>query len=110
MADEEPTIVVFRVWRGKEGGVIALFPEVLQDCAGRYCSSFEHVGQHGGASLPVVLQRTRPAAEAEYRELQAELESEPYNYRLVVRRRITRSMRERMQAERRRTLSPTPSS
>lgn len=94
-APEEPTVVVFRTWRGRGGGVIALFPEIPSDYAGLHCSSYEHVGQHGGASVPCVLGQTRPPTEAEYLPLQRELESDPYNYRLVVRRRITRAMHER---------------
>jgi hypothetical protein len=40
--------VVFRKWR--DGfGVIALFPEIPTDLYGRYCESYEAIGQHGGA-------------------------------------------------------------
>ena len=47
-------------------------------------SSYEHTGQHGAADLAGVISRTRPATEAEYAALKAELEAAPYRYRLAV--------------------------
>ena len=106
---EEPTVVVFRVWKGKEGGVIALFPEIPASCGNpHHCSSFEHVGQHGAADYHGVVLRTRKAVPQEYRGLKAELEAEPYGYRLVVRERAScRHHRTRL-SEHRRILNTSP--
>ena len=86
-AERVPTRVVFRKW--KDGGVIALFPDIAEDRRGaRYaCSCFEHVGQHEAADPDVVIRATRPATPEEYAPLKRELESAPYFYRLAVRRR-----------------------
>lgn len=83
---EPPVTVIFRVWRDS-GDVIALFPREPFDQAGRYCTSYMHVGQHGAASYHGVIQRTRPARPEEYQPLQRELESAPYHYWLIVCRR-----------------------
>jgi hypothetical protein len=64
--------VVFRKW--KNGfGVIALFPEIPTDLYGRYCESYEHVGQHGGADYWGVIMNSRPATEEESVDLAEEL-------------------------------------
>lgn len=82
--DEAETTVVFRVWREQDGGdVIALFPEVEHN--GRYCESYMHVGQHGGADYALVIQATRPARPEEYAMLQSELEI--IGYRLQIRQK-----------------------
>ena len=79
------TKVIFRVWKGQHGfGVIALFPE--EDASPGYCSSYEHVGQHGGADYSVVISRTRPASPAEYEALRQELESIGYDLEIRSRR------------------------
>jgi hypothetical protein len=65
-------VVVFRKWR--DGfGIIALFPEIPADLYGRYCESYEHVGQHGGADYWGVIMNTRPANEEESADLLEEL-------------------------------------
>jgi hypothetical protein len=77
------TAVLFRVWPAKQGGgVIALFP--LIDEGRGLCSSFEHVGQHGGADLIGVIHATRRARPEEYAALKRELERAPYEYKLKV--------------------------
>ena len=89
--DEHETPVIFRKWPKREGGtIIALFP-----CeAGSYdeytCSSYMHVGQHGIADPRQCINATRAAKPAEYADLQKELESAPYGYRLKVYRRYQR--------------------
>ncbi len=87
MSDEK-TIVVFRVWKDESNTVFALFPE--DKASDYYCSSYEHIGQHGGADYTGCIQRSRPATPQEYAALKRELESSPYHYRLAVRRRYTR--------------------
>lgn len=82
--EAEPTRVVFRVWnhkpdRGHNGQVIALFPD---DRHADKCGAYEHVGQHGDASYPGVIESTRPATAEESAPLRRELESAPYHYNL----------------------------
>jgi hypothetical protein len=84
---EPKTVVIFRKWSKKEGGgILALFP--YEQASPRFCSSFEHIGQHGGADLLGCIQRTKLATQEEYTSLKRELESAPYRYRLEVRKRI----------------------
>jgi hypothetical protein len=83
----KPTRVIFRRWYRRcdgPGNVIALFPAISERRDGSLCSSYEHVGQHGAASLAGVIARTRPATEAEYAPLMRELQSPPYTYNLRV--------------------------
>lgn len=85
--DTEDTRVVFRVWTRSQyqrGEVIALFPDV--DEGRGTCSSYMHVGQHGGADYMGCIYRTRPATEEEYKPLATELESIGYKLRVVKRR------------------------
>lgn len=70
--EEEPALVVFRVW--KDGGeVIALFPSLLWDDDGRV-TAYEHVGQHCGVDYKDIISMTRPASPEEYESLYRELE------------------------------------
>lgn len=91
-ADWPPAeLVIFRVWRGEGGGVIALFPELIEYVrSGQHCTCYEHVGQHGTADYAGVISRTRPAKPKEYADLKRELEAAPYHYRLIVRKRWQR--------------------
>ena len=82
-----PVVVIFRMWRAHPRTVIALFPAKASDQAGTLCTSYEHVGQHGGANYATVIGRTRPATPDEYAALKRELEAQPYGYRLIVRKR-----------------------
>lgn len=88
--DKEKTTVVFRVWRSGDGKgkVIALFPGIDYDGRGLYCSSFEHIGQHGAASYTGTIRRSRPATPAEYADVKRELTKE-YGYNLEARKRRT---------------------
>lgn len=81
-----PTLVIFRKWRQKNGSIIALFPEIPADHVGLYCSSYEHVGQHGAADYVTVMQRSKPAMPSEYADLKKELESNHYKLRVIKRR------------------------
>lgn len=98
MKDTDPTIVLFRRWPKKEGGtVLALFPYQPGSTAdGSTCGSYERVGQHASADLYGCIRATTPAREtdADVQALKRELESPPYEYRLLVRRRApTRNQR-----------------
>ena len=83
------TKVVFRYW---QKDVIALFPEIPADSWGVYCESYQHVGQHGAADYYGIIDASRAATEAEYADLQAELQS--IGYVLDLRRRIMPSVHE----------------
>lgn len=78
--DSEFTDVIFR--RYKDGDVIALFPTLpgTNDwpCD---CQSYQHVGQHGAASVSLTLD-TKPATPTEYAPLLHELASLGYNLRV----------------------------
>jgi hypothetical protein len=85
VVDAEPiNKVVFRVWHN--GDVIALFPELPFDRDGLYCTSYEHVGQHGSADYHGCVCLTRPAKPHEYRDLARELENRGYRLKVVHRR------------------------
>ncbi len=88
---EPETKVVFRKRSKREGGdIVALMFEEL----GSYCCDtfgcYQHVGQHGVADMGIV-HKTKLAKPDEYANLKRELESEPYNYRFRVYKRIPRS-------------------
>jgi len=82
----ETTLVIFRQWRANNGGgIIALFPEIPSDNQGRFCESFEHVGQHGGADYYGVMAATKPVKPADYKDLARELKGRGYNLKVIVR-------------------------
>ena len=85
----KPTKVIFRKWRDN-GEIIALFPMIAADNTGYLCSSYEHVGQHGGALPDCVQRQTVLAKPAEYRELMQELHQIGYR-KLVVYKRFQSS-------------------
>ena len=87
MSEQETTIVIFRKWPSRNGGdVIALFPYEKSDFEGRYCMSYERIGQHGGADFHGVVNVTKLATPAEYADLKAELER--IGYKLIMRKRV----------------------
>ena len=84
----DKTIVVFRRWRKSQvasQSVIALFPEIEHRWP--LCSSYEHVGQHGGADYTGVISVTKPCLrwDKDVAELHRELTG--LGYHLVVRQR-----------------------
>lgn len=90
--DEPPTIVVFRRWR--DGGIIALFPEIPATNSYYDMLSYEHVGQHGAARD--IVSETTLATPKQYADLKRELEGR--GYKLVVRRRIRYAMMQKREA------------
>jgi len=86
--DQEMTDVVFRRWYRKidGNGIIALFPDEPHGQPGMVLS-YERIGLHGSADYERVMAVTRPASPTEYEELERELTSYPYNYRLRVKKR-----------------------
>jgi hypothetical protein len=88
---DEP--VIFRRWRDKDGGVIALFPANPADFVGMMCASYEHVGQHGAADYAGVMRQTRPAAETDPDVAALKAELEGLGYSLAVCKRQTKAHR-----------------
>lgn len=84
--DNTPVLVIFRRWGGNNGGgIIALFPSQPADYEGRYCDSYEHVGQHGGADYHGVIQATKPVSLEDAADLIQELERIGYRLRPIKR-------------------------
>lgn len=83
LTDNEVTPVVFRMWKAEPRTCLALFPTLEWGPPG-LCSSYAHVGQHGGADYHACIERTRPATPDEYASLKRELEGAPYYYQLRV--------------------------
>jgi len=89
-SDPFPAFVVFRTFKGKDGGdVIALFPSCNHESgdANRGCVvDYVHVGQHGESDPWHVMRISRAAKPEEYADLKAELEG--LGYVLTVRTRL----------------------
>jgi len=77
--------VVIRVWKGDPDDVFALFPTDPADVDGRYCTSYQHVGQHSSADYGHCIHNSRPATKAEARPLLTELRRIGYRPRVVQR-------------------------
>ena len=82
------TIVIFRKDRDGDKACFALFPELPADYHGRYCTCFQHVGQHCAADYRGCVANSHPAKPVEYADLQTELEQR--GYELDIRRRHIR--------------------
>jgi hypothetical protein len=80
---KEQTKVIFRKFTG-DGSIIAQFPELPADVHAGHCLSYQHIGQHGAASIDLA-HVTVPAKPAEYARLKAELEAIGYNLETVKR-------------------------
>ena len=79
-AIETKTKVVFRKFKGE---IIALFP--YEKWSDGLCSSYMHIGQHGGADLSHCLRASKAVKEEDYKDLLAELESVGYNLTIIKR-------------------------
>jgi hypothetical protein len=82
-----PTRVIFRTYRGKQGGdVIA----ILLDCAANLGNvvCYQHVGQHGEGHYFRIMADTRPSTPEEYAPLARELSAIGYALTLRKRRSI----------------------
>ncbi len=80
--------LVLRVWKGDPDDVFALFPTDPADNYGRYCTSYQHIGQHGSADYCHCIRNSRPATKAEARPLLIDLRR--IGYRPHVLQRATR--------------------
>jgi hypothetical protein len=77
--------VIIRVWKGDPDDVFALFPTDPADNYGLYCTSYQHIGQHGSADYALCIRNSRPATKAEARPLLAELRRIGYRPRVLKR-------------------------
>jgi hypothetical protein len=84
----EHTPVVFRVWKGDDSDIFALFPTI--DGSVGFCSCYQHIGQHGSADYTRCIMQSRPATPSEYEPLLAELVSIGYDDLKVYARRPPR--------------------
>ena len=83
------TKVIFKKF--KNGEVIALFPEEPNSIhESNTCMSYQHVGQHGGASI-TLCHELSPAKPEEYEALHKELIAVGYTSLKVV-KRVTKEM------------------
>jgi len=82
--DTHITEVVFRVDTTKDwkGTVFALLPHEVCDYSGNV-TTYQHVGQHSAANYKYCIATSRPATEAEYKDLKAEMESVGYNFKVI---------------------------
>lgn len=81
-----PVRTVFRIWPKRQGGdVIALMPELWHDHGHTQCTSYQHLGQHGGAYYRHVIDSTRPATAKEYAPLLKELRDRGYDVEVLKR-------------------------
>lgn len=78
-----PTTVIFRKYT-PENEVLALFP--YEHAGGRFCTCYQHIGQHGACDGPGVVGDTVPATPEEYADLKNELEG--LGYVLDIKKRI----------------------
>ncbi|MEO1208422.1 MAG: hypothetical protein AAFX78_02670 [Cyanobacteria bacterium J06638_20] len=86
----DKTIVIFRA--DEDGDAIAFFPELPWNLAGDM-TCYQHIGQHGSASLEYYRERTFPLRLIEKKvQLRAELES--LGYVLEERNRLSPKMNE----------------
>ena len=98
--------VIFRAERTKDGEVTAVFPTLPHDTAGRYFTTYAHVGQHGSGGRQWY-NRTRAAKPHEYAALLDELRAiyerklheDDTAYELVVCQRYSADHRRAFDAE-----------
>ena len=92
---ETLTKVAFRFWYDgpgqltrmdrKRGEVTAIMPELPGTNNPYTCTCYAHMGQHGSCNISLINQCSRPATEAEYADLLAELRSLGYNMQVIKR-------------------------
>ena len=82
--------VIFRKDKDGAKDCFALFPELPSDLYGRFCTCFQHIGQHCAADYHGCIANSSPATPDEYADLYAELEGR--GYEMKVRRRASPTM------------------
>lgn len=86
--DTYKTDVIFRVDTTKDfnGTVLAVMPHNVDDFKGNV-SYYVHVGQHSICDYAYTIKTSRPATEAEYKDLKAEMENgHGYNFNVIKKR------------------------
>ena len=81
--NDKATAVIFRTFHS--GDVIALFPLIASDVYGHHCESYQHIGQHGGASPELMRHGTRASTADEIAPLREELTRIGYTLREIKR-------------------------
>ena len=69
-------VVIFRKF--PEGDIIALFPDMIENRDKHYINSYQHIGQHGSASVELITDLEIPTNK-EIKDLKEELKSIGYN-------------------------------
>lgn len=92
------TNVVFRKWLNPNQGIIALFPDMPANIYGRYCDSYECVGQHGAADYHRIIHDSVPASGKESAQLKNELYRIGYRLKPIQRASWTHHQRRRSAA------------
>lgn len=90
------TVVVFRAYKDSEFWVagskspviIALFPYMPRTNSPNTCLCYEQHGQHLNCDPLSIISRTKLATPEQYAALKHELESPPFEYNFVVKKRI----------------------
>ena len=94
--EAEPlTKVAFRFWYDgpddrKHGEVVAIMPEIPGTADVYTCTCYAHMGQHSSCRITVATRDGRPATEAEYADLLAELEKIGYRVQVIKRINLQR--------------------
>ena len=82
--DEHITKVIFR--RDKDENIIAFFPEEgFSYDTPHLMMAYQHVGQHGPASILYYYKNTKPATKWQYHDLYEELTRIGYNLKVCTR-------------------------
>ena len=85
LSDIGVTEVIFKKW--PNGNIIALFPREFYSSDSALISSYEAIGQHGGACFDLIKQ-LKSASWGEYSGLETELKSLGYTLKILNRRKI----------------------
>lgn len=83
------TTVIFRRWRDNYGGgIVAIFPYIPGTIDANHCMAYEHVGQHGAASIEKIITRTTPTKQSDEDVLALRRELVAIGYRLHITRKF----------------------
>jgi hypothetical protein len=85
--DTHITDVMFRYDTTKDfkGTIFAVLPHQVDTLQGDV-TTYQHVGQHSTGDYNICINTSKPATEAEYSDLKAEMESLGYNLKVVKKR------------------------
>ena len=77
--------ILFRVSKNDASDVYALMPCIPADNHGRYCLSYQHIGQHCEADYHGCIAKSRPATLKERQPLARELLQIGYRFKIYAR-------------------------